>query len=379
MSKFRNGLAKVGRVYHFKFRYKGKDYHGSTGCEHRSTAESYLRKTREEAALRHLGIRPASEAPTLASVAREWHKAQVLRKGERSTHARNVLGHVDTHLAPLADLRVSEITRAMAQQVADDYLAVAGNTPGGANVVLRSLSLLLGFAVEREYLQVRPFKVRMLDVQEVPKPYVPAERLAEFFETMRVQGAPLRAIRLALLMVGLGLRESEARHARIEYTDLVGRTHTPFDPEIGTKGGEAKPVPIFAWLVPELAEMIGDRKDGLIVPGRFPSRPCKRAYTLDYVKTAAVAMGIPDLTPHDLRATFATLLSLEGAQAKAIQDALRHKDGRTTQRYIRPVVESLREAGDKVGAKAGFSEPNGAMVANLKTIKPQRKKRKAVS
>ena len=379
MPKFRNGLAKVGRVYHFKFRSKGKDHHGSTGCETRSAAEAWLRQEREDAALRAKGIRPASDAPTLAQVAREWHKAQVLRKGERSTHARNVMGHVDTWLSALAETRVSEITPGAVQKVVDAYLEAPGNTPGGANAVLRSLSLLIGFAVKRDYLKHRPLKVELLSVQEVPQAYVPAERLPEFFDTLAQQGAPVRAIRLCLMMVGLGLRESEARHARIEYTDLINRTHTPYDPEVGTKGREADPVPLFAWVARELALIIGDRKTGLIVPGRFPTRPAKRCYTLPYVTAAGEAMGIPNLSPHDLRGTFATLLSLEGAQVKAIQKALRHKHAKTTERYIRPVVDSLREAGERVGEKAGFSGENGKMVASLEPTPRQRKKQKKVT
>lgn len=41
----------------------------------------------------------------------------------------------------------------------------------------------------------------------------------------------------------------------------------------------------------------------------------KRCFTLEYVKAAGVAMGIPGLTPHCLRGACATLLSLEGAHA----------------------------------------------------------------
>lgn len=152
------------------------------------------------------------------------------------------MGHVAAWMVDLQDLRIGEITQAHAQRIVDDYLRVEGNTAGGANAVLCSLRLLIGFAVKRGYITHRPFRVELLDVQEKPKPRVPAERMAEFFLTLQAQGAPLRAQRLCWLMMTLGLRESEGRHARIEYTDLVNRWHTPYDPEVGTKGGEARPV-----------------------------------------------------------------------------------------------------------------------------------------
>lgn len=374
MPKFKNGLAKVGRFYYFKFQGKdGKPYHGSTGCETRAAAEMVLRQKREDAALRALGIQPASDAPTLAAVATEWHKAQVLRKGEGTTHARNVTGHVAAYMAELQDLRVSEITQAHAQRMVDAYLQVPGNSAGGVNVVLRSLGLLLGFAVERGYLVKRPFKVRFEDVQDKPKPWISAERMAEFFATLQAQGTPLRAQRLCWLMMTMGLRESEARHARVEHTDLVNLWHIPYDPDVGTKGGEAEPVPIFPWALAEIAATVAGRTQGLLVPGRFPSRAVGRGYTLPYVAAAGAAMGIPGLTPHCLRGTYATLLSLEGAQVKAIQKAMRHKDPRTTEIYIRPVMQSVRDAGARVGEKAGFSESASTWLAQPPRKQRQRK------
>ncbi len=114
-------------------------------------------------------------------------------------------------------------------------------------------------------------------------------------------------------------------------------------------------MPIFPWAVAEIVAMVGGRQEGLLVPDSERGGPLKRCCTLQAVKTAGAAMGIPGLTPHALRGTYATLLSLEGAQVKAIQAALRHKDARTTQAYIRPVMDSLREAGARVGERAGLS------------------------
>ncbi|GEM_PF-5712582 len=70
-------------------------------------------------------------------------------------------------------------------------------------------------------------------------------------------------------MVTLGLREREARHARVEYTDLANLWNIPYDPEVGTKGGEAQRVPIFPWAVPENATMVAGCREGLRVPGPF--------------------------------------------------------------------------------------------------------------
>jgi len=393
---FKNCLAKTPNGYLYKFEGKdGRGYHGNTGCQTQAAAILVLKQKKDDAALRAVGIVPASDAPTFERNAIDWAKAQELRKGPGTTHVRNVMAHCGLvrdpegkgwiraeqggHLAELLDERVSIITGPRAQELVDAYLKIPGNTAGGANVVLRSLGLLIGFALKRGKLLRRPFKIEQLAVQEKPKPWVPAERMAEFFATLQAQGAPLRAQRLCWLMMTLGLRESEARHARVEHTDLVNLWHIPYDPEVGTKGGEADPVPIFPWAAPEIAAMVAGRVQGLLVPGRFPGRPARRGYTLPYVTAAGIALGIPGLSPHDLRGTYATLLSLEGAQAKAIQKALRHKDARTTQRYIRPVMQSVRDAGAKVGEKAGFSASAGAALAQPAKQHRQRKKVQSVA
>ena len=44
-------------------------------------------------------------------------------------------------------------------------------------------------------------------------------------------------------------------------------------------------------------------------------------------------IGVPDLTPHGLRATFITLSLEGGAKLHQVQYAARHKDPRTTERY----------------------------------------------
>ncbi len=51
------------------------------------------------------------------------------------------------------------------------------------------------------------------------------------------------------------------------------------------------------------------------------------------VKAYGASIGVPELTPHGLRATFVTLCLEEGAALHQVQYAARHKDPRTTERY----------------------------------------------
>jgi len=108
MPKFRNGLAKVGHVYHYKFNQDNEPYHGSTGCEHRAAAEAWLQKFRENLALEKIGLRTAQALPTLAQTLEEWTRAQTGAAADR--HLVNVRSSLELHLQELLPLLLDQIT-----------------------------------------------------------------------------------------------------------------------------------------------------------------------------------------------------------------------------------------------------------------------------
>ena len=52
------------------------------------------------------------------------------------------------------------------------------------------------------------------------------------------------------------------------------------------------------------------------------------------VRKAALRAGLTNLAVHVLRHTFCSHLAMRGASARAIMEAARHKDLKTTQRYM---------------------------------------------
>ena len=82
-----------------------------------------------------------------------------------------------------------------------------------------------------------------------------------------------------------------------------------------------------------------DRETGLVIGARINySNFRTRIFSV-----AAGAIGLPDLQPHDLRRTAATLLVYSKSSHKAIQAQLGHADIRTTLNLYAQATDEARE------------------------------------
>lgn len=97
-------------------------------------------------------------------------------------------------------------------------------------------------------------------------------------------------------------------------------------------------------------------EDSFIFPGkedifspRTPESVTRR------VKRFMQRSNLPDLSPHDLRHSCATLLLAQGADIKSVQQILGHTDARTTLNfYVKADLQQMKAATDKMAAAFGL-------------------------
>ena len=79
-----------------------------------------------------------------------------------------------------------------------------------------------------------------------------------------------------------------------------------------------------------------------------PLLPRDPTYITKHMKKFIKKIGLPDMSPHDLRHTCATILLESGADIKSVQDILGHADASTTLNfYVRSNIDAMRNATEK--------------------------------
>jgi integrase/recombinase XerC len=326
---------------------------GSTGCRGLVDAQKWLRQYRSKISLEGVGIR---EAPTLAGLLSEWEKVAAVTNAEQQV--KSMRAQVISHLRPLLAIPIDQLTTERVQATLLGYLQAKGvgpgrqaHTPGGANALLLRLNTLIGWAVRCGYLSKKPYEVKRFKRQQEPRPVVRAAKAKDFLIALdKIGRSPDRKLGIAL-MLALGLRESEALGLRWEYLDLdhgclvVGRIE---DGRFQTKGGEARRLPIPTWLLERLRARwaaTGEPTDGLVLPGPINPKsklpdPHSPGYTAPLVRRVGKSIGLPGLSPHRLRASFASALVLEArVPLPQAQKMLGHKHLTTTMRYVEGAEE----------------------------------------
>ena len=186
-------------------------------------------------------------------------------------------------------------------------------------------------------------------MQRKPRPTVPASRVQEFLTAIdhATQNPHVRV--MVRIMLGLGMRSSEVSGMRWEWLDTNQRTYT-----VGrAKGKEARVLPIPSWLWDVLQDMPKETLSEWIFPAETGKPHCP-GFLRKPLLAAANLLGLGNLTPHRLRASFCSLHASAGTPLSELMTLMGHKDYKTLWGYIEQTLDARRQAQEGLGQKLGL-------------------------
>jgi len=311
-------------------------YRDPAGKEHarhfrrRLDAERWLASV-ENAKHRGEWIDPSLSRITVGEWAAKWLAAQVQLKPLTRERYKNIL-RVQVlphwHRVRLAEVTHADVVAWVAGLQAEGYAAAT------IRQTHRVFSLMMALAVRDRRLSYNPAEgVRLPRVARKEPVFLTHEQVDRLAEACTGFELFIR------LLAYTGLRWGEATALQVKRVDLMRRrlevVRTAIDlgeVTYGTpKTHQHRSVPIPRSLVDELALLVAGREpDDLVFtsPRGGPLR--NHNFRQRVFAPAATAIGVPQLTPHDLRHTAASLAVQAGANVKAVQRMLGHASAAMT-------------------------------------------------
>lgn len=345
MTTFKNGLAKhESGFYHYCFRHEGMQFKGSTRATDLATAKKVLEERRRQVINGNLGERPV---PILTELTAEW--LRLYRPVHSLKHWKNVELVTRKWIHPQVGRRKVDLIRTADSHALRSRMLEAGRSPVTVNDALKILKLLGNFAVKQGYIMALPFRVEFLKVQKKPRPIVPAAMVSALFKQVDAEAENPHVRVILRVMVGLGLRESEALGMRWEWFNLDNQTYT-----VGkAKGKEARVLPVPSWLWSAIHKM-----PKTLNPWVFPAEdgmPHRSQLCTKALRRVCKKLGLGNVTQHRLRATFATLHAEAGTPITEIQGMLGHKNIQTTMIYVEQSLGAKRKAQETLSRQLGLT------------------------
>lgn len=314
----------------------------------RAEADRFL-ATVEGAKLAGTFVDPARSKEMLGPCADQWIAGQVHLKPSTLVRYQGIVGKQIEPAWGTSEL--GSITPGRVQQ----WVALLSTelAPASVRKIVRVFSLILDSAVMDGRLARNPAHgVNLPRVVKQEHRYLTHQQVADLAKecgyptdvSNHVRSAERENATVRLLVLFLaytGVRWGEMAALRVSRLDLrkrralIAESVTPVDGQglvWGTpKSHQRRSVPIPRFLAGELAALVeGKASTDLVFPSVRSGEPVRVTAFKHTFRRAARHVGVPDLHPHDLRHTAASLSIAAGADVKVVQQMLGHASATMT-------------------------------------------------
>lgn len=233
------------------------------------------------------------------------------------------------------------------------------------------LVLIFNFAVEQEILLKNPMdKVTCPKLAKKKVDALTQAQAQQFIDLL--PSCPLDFRCMMYLLITAGLRRGELLGLQWQDIDYDAMTisvrhNVTYSPEKGKKldtpktNESVRVVPLLPFVGDLLkeyrqTERAGSKDTALLFPNEESDNTPRTPSAITHrVKRFMTSHGLPDMSPHDLRHTCATLLLSNGADIKSVQEILGHTNASTTLNfYVRSDIGRMQAATNKLGAAFGL-------------------------
>lgn len=278
-------------------------------------------------------VDPARSQMTVGTLAEQWLTGKVNLKPSTYALYDSILS---THVIPRwHDLPLARIEHGDVQAWVAGLVA-GGLSPSHVRDVLGVLSGVLRLGVRDRRIASNPAHgIDLPRIRKRRRRYLTAEQV----EQLAAAAGPAGRL-VVLVLAYCGLRWCELAALRVGCIDFLRRRLVIAEAmtEVGgrlvwgtPKSHEQRSVPIPRILIDDLAAQVAGRSRDELVFTTGTGAPLRnRNARRSWFDAAAVAIGEPGLTPHELRHTAASLAVSAGANVKAVQAMLGHASAAMT-------------------------------------------------
>lgn len=258
----------------------------------------------------------------------------------RNKKAKNTVDKDDLALRKLIDIVGDKKIAVLSEKDFDRFVnscLAARNRKRSVNVYLRHLRVAMNKAMRLGYVLKNPLVGYDFPEEEMPPTRFLVPKEIEKLISLMEEDGEIELRNFVLFSIFSGMRRNEI--VELEAKDVrkeLGIIHVR-----RSKTKKERFLPIS----PELREVL----NSIDLPqvGRIFMRYRHPDTYTHKVKEYLVKAGFKEFRLHDLRHTFASLMSMSGASQKELMELLGHSDARTTFRYTHLAMDHLKEVVSK--------------------------------